>query len=142
MDGLAALGAIEHELSEFPFEVGLHLEELEAQHFRVDRDLGEPSSPDPFCVWHKVSRSDRVVADTQQWGTGEVPSRPLATIIDSLHFVRSHASPGVQIADLAAYVIERRRPTPTEPHPDADAAMARMGSLVWDHTRTWRQTWP
>jgi hypothetical protein len=84
----------------------------------------------------------KMVADMQQWGTGEVPSRPLATIIDSLHFVRSHASPGVQMADLTAYVIQRRRMTPTELHPDAEAAMARMRMLVADHTRTWRETWP
>ena len=84
----------------------------------------------------------KMVADLQLWGTGEVPSRPLATIIDSLHFVRSHASPGVQMADLAAFIIQRRRLTPAERHPDAEAAMARMAALVWDHTRTWRQTWP
>lgn len=84
----------------------------------------------------------KMVADMQLWGAGEVPSTPLATIIDSLHFVRSQASPGVQMADLAAYVIQRRRLTPTEHHPDAEAAMARIGTLVWDRTWTWRQTWP
>jgi Protein of unknown function (DUF3800) len=84
----------------------------------------------------------KMVADMQLWGAGEVPSHRLVTVIDSLHFVRSQASPGVQMADLAAYVIQRRRLTPTEHHPDAEAAMARMGALVWDRTATWRQTWP
>jgi hypothetical protein len=83
-----------------------------------------------------------MVADMQQWGAGEVPGRPLTTVIDSLHFVRSHASPGVQMADLAAYVIQRRRLVQPEHHPDAEAAMARMMQLLWDHTPTWRDTWP
>jgi Protein of unknown function (DUF3800) len=110
---------------------------------KVDRNLG---SARKVLVADEAREQQlsaiEMVADMQQWGAGEVPSRPLTTIIDSLHFVRSHASPGVQMADLAAYVIQRRRMTPTEPHPDADVAMARMGSLVWDRTRTWRQTWP
>lgn len=85
----------------------------------------------------------KMVADMQELGVGEVPKgRLLATIIDSLHFVRSEASPGVQMADLVAYVIQRRRAKPTEHHPDAEAAMARMRALVWDRTPTWRETWP
>lgn len=46
----------------------------------------------------------------QDWGWGgEVPGRQLKTITDSLHFVSSHDSAGVQMADLVAYVIQRRR---------------------------------
>jgi hypothetical protein len=33
----------------------------------------------------------KMVADMQEWGGGEVPGRKLETIIDSLHFVSSHA---------------------------------------------------
>jgi hypothetical protein len=33
-----ALRAVEGEVLEFAFEVGLHLQELEAKHLRVDRD--------------------------------------------------------------------------------------------------------
>jgi hypothetical protein len=34
----AALGAVEDEVLELAFEVGLHLQELEPKHLRVDRD--------------------------------------------------------------------------------------------------------
>jgi hypothetical protein len=83
-----------------------------------------------------------MVADMQEWGIGEAPSRRLVSIIDSLHFVRSQASPGVQMADLVAYVIQRRRLTPSEHHPAAEAAISRMQNIIWDHLRTYRQTWP
>jgi hypothetical protein len=85
-------------------------------------------------------RAIRMVADMQDWGGGEVPGRQLKTIIDSLHFVRSHASPGVQMADLVAYVIQRRRRT--ENHPNAQAGMDRLSMMVHNHTRTWREPWP
>jgi hypothetical protein len=39
MDRPTAIGAVQHELSKFPFEVGLHLQHLEAQHLRLDGDL-------------------------------------------------------------------------------------------------------
>jgi hypothetical protein len=87
-------------------------------------------------------RAIAMVADMQLWGTGEVPGQPLDTIIDSLHFVRSQASPGVQMADLAAFVIQRRRLTPKEHHPNAEAAISRLWTLVANRTWTWRQTWP
>jgi len=51
----------------------------------------------------------RMVADLQKWVGGEVPGRQLRTVIDSLHFVASNASPGVQLADLVAYAIQRSR---------------------------------
>jgi hypothetical protein len=82
-----------------------------------------------------------MVADMQDWGGGgEVPGRQLKTIIDSLHFVSSHASAGVQMADLVAYVIQRRRRN--EHHQDAQAAINRMSVTVDNHTRTWREPWP
>jgi len=87
-------------------------------------------------------RAIDMIADTQQWGVGEVPSKPLVSVINSLHFARSHASPGVQIADLAAYMIQRRRLIPTLHHPDAEAAMARMRTLIWGRTPTSREPWP
>lgn len=83
----------------------------------------------------------KMVADMQQWGGGEVPGRPLTTVIDSLHFVQSNASPGIQMADLVAYVIQRRR-RGKEGHPAADAAMERMRTTVNDYTKTYRQSWP
>jgi Protein of unknown function (DUF3800) len=82
----------------------------------------------------------RMVADMQDWGGGEVPGKKLESVIDSLHFVSSHASAGVQMADLVAYVIQRQRQT--EHHPDAQAGMNRLSAVVNTHTRTWRQPWP
>lgn len=86
-------------------------------------------------------RAVKMVEGMQDWGWGgEVPGRQLKTIIDSLHFVSSHDSAGVQMADLVAYVIQRRRRK--EAHPDAQAAMDRLGLTVANHTRTWREAWP
>ena len=86
-------------------------------------------------------RAIKMVAEMQQWGAGEVPGRTLTTVIDSLHFVQSDASPGVQMADLVAYVIQRSRRM-SEGHPDATAALARLRDVVTSHTVTWREPWP
>jgi hypothetical protein len=85
-------------------------------------------------------RAIRMVADLQKWGGGEVPGRQLRTIIDSLHFVPSHASPGVQMADLVAYAIQRSRRR--ESHADAQAVLDRITASIYAHTRTWREPWP
>lgn len=85
-------------------------------------------------------RAIKMVADLQRWGGGEVPGRRLRTVIDSLHFVPSHASPGVQMADLVAYAIQRSRRR--ESHPDAQAGLDRIMQKVNERTRTWRQPWP
>jgi hypothetical protein len=82
-----------------------------------------------------------MVADMQKWGNGELPGKALRTVIDSLHFVRSHASPGVQLADLVAYVIQRAR-RPPEPHPDAQTTRDRLSNVVKERTRRWRDPWP
>lgn len=82
----------------------------------------------------------RMVADMQNWGGGEVPGRRLKTIIDSLHFVPSHASPGVQVADLVAYALQRSRRK--ESHLEAQAALDRIMRTVHEHARTWREPWP
>jgi Protein of unknown function (DUF3800) len=87
-------------------------------------------------------RAVKMVADMQQHSSGgEVPGRPLKTVIDSLHFVQSNASPGVQLADLVAYMIQRSRRM-SERHPDATAALARLRNVVSSHTLTWREPWP
>jgi Protein of unknown function (DUF3800) len=86
-------------------------------------------------------RAVKMVADMQEWGGGgEVPGRQLQTVIDSLHFVSSHASPGVQIADLVAFVLQRSRSK--ERHSNAQAGLDRLIAVVGDHTVTWRETWP
>jgi hypothetical protein len=85
-------------------------------------------------------RAVKMVADMQEWGGGEVPGKQLKTVIDSLHFVSSHASPGVQMADLAAYVIQRSRHK--EPNPKAQAGLDRLLATVTARTPTWREAWP
>jgi hypothetical protein len=86
-------------------------------------------------------RAVKMVSNLQEWGSGEVPGSPLKRIIDSLHFVDSAASPGVQMADLAAYALQRRR-AKRDTHADAIAAIERIAGVVHDQTKTWRWTWP
>lgn len=86
-----------------------------------------------------------MVADMQKWGVGLTPGNfqhdPLRSIIDSMHFVDSKHSPGVQLADMVAFVHHRRR-LGDQHHPNANEAVARMATAIWDATHTWRQTWP
>lgn len=86
-------------------------------------------------------RAIRMVADLQDWGGGEVPGRKLTTVIDSIHFVSSHASPGVQLADLVAYALQRKW-NGWDRHPDAKAAITRVVEVIDNHRRTWRAPWP
>lgn len=86
-------------------------------------------------------RAIRMVADMQEWGGGEVPGRQLRTIIDSMHFVSSRASAGVQLADLVAYALQRKW-NAWDSHPNAVAAISRIVMVIADHTRTWREDWP
>ena len=64
----------------------------------------------------------------------------LSTVIDSLHFVSSHASPGVPMADLAAYILQWRS-TP-EKHRTARSAMNSLSVMVDERAMTWREPWP
>lgn len=86
-------------------------------------------------------RAIEMVADMQKWAGGEVPGRKLRTIIDSMHFVQSCHSPGVQLADMVAFIKHRGR-LPSQGHPDADAAVARMLDVIASHTPTYRMPWP
>ncbi|MEE1943093.1 DUF3800 domain-containing protein [Streptomyces sp. TRM 70361] len=86
-------------------------------------------------------RAVKMVAELQDWGWGEVPGAKLRTVIDSMHFVSSHASPGVQLADLVAYALQRQW-NQWDRHPAARAAIGRVTDVVSQHTRTWREPWP
>lgn len=86
-------------------------------------------------------RAIRMVADLQEWGGGEVPGVKLRTVIDSMHFVRSADSPGVQLADLVAYALQRKW-NKRDSHPNAAAAIGRITEAIRAQTRTWRDTWP
>ena len=85
-------------------------------------------------------RAMKMVADMQEWRGGEVPGSQLRTIIDSLHFVSSHANSGVQMADLVAYILQRSRHT--ESHPNAQTGLDRLVAMVSSRTFTWREPWP
>lgn len=89
---------------------------------------------------HELRAID-MVADLQRWGTGVVPGPRLTSIIDSLHFVRSEASPGVQLADMVAFILQRHR-RGTEKHPDAEQAVAELMTVIRKARITWREEWP
>lgn len=93
---------------------------------------------------HQLNAID-MVSDMQDIGAGRVLGRwqnsPLASVIDSMHFVDSARSPGVQLADMVAF-IRHRNEQPNQGHPDADAAVRRMVQTIGNATRTWREPWP
>lgn len=86
-------------------------------------------------------RAIKLVSDLQTWGLGLVPGRKLRSVIDSMHFVDSKNSYGVQLADVVAFVLHRVTLL-TQNHPDADAAVARMREVIAGHTPRYRQSWP
>lgn len=86
-------------------------------------------------------RAIKMVADLQEWGGGEVPGRKLNSIIDSMHFVHSHASPGVQLADMVAFALQRQW-NARDSHPEARAALDRIIATITSHRSTWREPWP
>lgn len=86
-------------------------------------------------------RAVRMVADLQDWGGGQVPGRRLRTVVDGMHFVSSTASPGVQLADIVAFALQRKW-NGCDSHPNAVAGLQRICSHILDRTRTWREEWP
>lgn len=86
-------------------------------------------------------RAVKMVRDMQSWAAGAVPGRRLVSVIDAIHFVDSKNSPGVQLADVVAFILHRRT-LATQGHPNADAAVARMAERIDEHTPTWRAPWP
>ncbi|GGQ79594.1 DUF3800 domain-containing protein [Couchioplanes azureus] len=86
-------------------------------------------------------RAIKMVADLQDWGVGEVRGRKLESIIDSMHFVSSRASPGVQLADMVAFALQRKW-NERDSHPEARNALNRIVAVIQNHTSTWREPWP
>ena len=84
-----------------------------------------------------------LVARMQEHGFGQVAGRTLTRVVDTVHFVRSETNAGVQLADLVAYLVNRRsRVLPGSTHP-ADIAITEMyWEHVAPHVRTYRSTWP
>ena len=66
----------------------------------------------------------------------------LTRIVDRVHFVRSETSPGVQLADLAAFVLTRRKRFPTWSLPPSDVAVKRLAEVVDSRVVASRDTWP
>lgn len=87
------------------------------------------------------TRAVRLLRDMQNWGLAAVPGVKIESIVDSMHYVDSKDSPGVQLADFVAFVIHRAS-LPSQNHPDADAAVVRMRTAVNMATVTWREAWP
>lgn len=86
-------------------------------------------------------RATKMVKDMQIHGLGEVPSFPTKTIIDSIHFVDSAQSPGIQLADMVAFLLQRSW-NQRDKHPDAVAAIAEMHQAIGSRTHTYREPWP
>jgi hypothetical protein len=86
-------------------------------------------------------RAMKMVKNMQMYGLGEVPSFPMKTIIDSIHFVDSAQSPGIQMADMVAYLLQRSW-NQRDKHPDVVAAIADMHQAIGDRTHTYRLPWP
>ena len=66
----------------------------------------------------------------------------ITRIVDRVHFVRSETSPGVQLADLAAFVLTRRKRFPTSSLRPSDIAIARLAEIVDSRVVASRDTWP
>lgn len=77
---------------------------------------------------------------TRKPSLGEGPT--LTRIVDQVHFVESETSPGVQLADLAAFVLTRRRRFPATSLRPSDVAIASLAEIVDSRVVAWRDTWP
>lgn len=108
---------------------------------KIDQNMGESLK----IVVADEARQEQLkamsmVADMQEWGSGVVPGRRLDRVVDSLHFVRSDASPGVQMADMVAFAMQRYQRG--KDHPDALKALAQFNGLIAERVRTYRMVWP
>ena len=73
--------------------------------------------------------------EVRQAKAGQTPGyrgTNFAAILDTVHFVESSDSRMVQLADLVAFGLRRRRSIPTENHPDGEAAMSRIAQTLHD----------
>lgn len=66
----------------------------------------------------------------------------LTRIVDQVHFVQSETSPGVQLADLAAFVLTRRKRLPAWSLRPSDVAVRRLARIVDGRVVAFRDTWP
>lgn len=86
-----------------------------------------------------VARHRRAYREYQRHGTWGWRAQNLDRLVDTLHFAPSHASRGLQAADLVSYAYTQRRKTFRNPR--AQAAWERIWSSLGD--RLWEVSiWP
>lgn len=83
----------------------------------------------------------QLLSDMQEWGYGEVPGRHLKTFIDSLHFVKSKNSFGVQLADMVAFV-KQRKIYKLDYDSRAIEVLEFLSDKIHSRVRTYREPWP
>lgn len=87
------------------------------------------------------SNAIKLVSDLQSYNVGVVPGKKLKRIIDSVHFARSSDSPGVQMADMVAFALQRKQ-YQKDSHPEAVAALDGIYEAIISARLTYRDVWP
>ena len=83
------------------------------------------------------------MVSNMQWAPfqGEVPGKQLEKIIDTIHFVDSKNSPGVQLVDAIAFLIQRSQGTGPQ-HPDVVKMVEKLIGIISSRTAKVREPWP
>ncbi|KIP52867.1 DUF3800 domain-containing protein [Leucobacter komagatae] len=87
------------------------------------------------------SSAIKLVSDLQSYNLGVVPGRKLERVIDSVHFARSSDSPGVQLADMVAFALQRKQ-YKKDSHPNAVTALNGIYEAIISARLTYRDVWP
>lgn len=92
---------------------------------------------------HGVFQAD-LISQMQRQVAGIGRGRTLLNVVDTVHFVDSKRNRGVQLADLAAYAVNRARRVQAKPRrSQGDEAIVEMVErYVAPRVRTYRETWP
>ena len=92
----------------------------------------ETDEHEAYCI--------EMMRSMQHEGEGLISSIPVTHIVDTVHYVKSQNSRGVQLADLVAYTLNR---CDRGGNPSAMEAMWNIrNSYIDPLVRTWRATWP
>lgn len=86
-------------------------------------------------------RAVKLVADLQTTTSGIVPGQQIQKVIDTLHFVRSSDSPGVQLADMVAYILQRKWYKRDKDQRLVEAISEMYDSIIASRL-TYRDVWP
>jgi len=83
-----------------------------------------------------------MVANMQRWGSPIGSREPLTHVIDTVHFVRSKDNPGVQLADLVVYALNRKWMMPKNTDKAGDLFIHKLVTgLIGPRIRKYR-LWP